>query len=378
MASSTASARPLVTFAAFIVVVAGMKAATAIVVPFLLASFIAIICAPALYWLKSKRVPTPIALFIVIAVMGLIAGGLLLLVGSSLTSFVNNLDNYKADLKKTTDGFMNWLERHEVLNWIEKVTGTEISVQAIGNYLDTGKLLDFAGSMVNGLAGVLTNSILIVLTVIFILLEAAGFPAKLRALSGGSDEAKQQFDRIVTDVRRYVTLKSWMCVSTGLSVTIFLYLMNVDYPLLWGTLAFLFNYIPNIGSFIAAIPAVLLALVQLGFGGAVWTAAGYTVINMIIGNVIEPRIFGRGLGLSTLVVFVSLVLWGWVLGPVGMLLSAPLTMVVKIVLENRPDTRWIAILLSSDAIVDQHQDGQDSGKPSRDSGGEIKTDTTVT
>ena len=115
--------------------------------------------------------------------------------------------------------------------------------------------------------------------------------------------------------------------------------------MLWGTLAFLLNYVPNIGSIIAAIPALLLALVQLGPGAVLWSAIGYLVVNNLVGNVIEPRFMGRGLGLSTLVVFLSLVFWGWVLGPVGMFLSVPLTMTLKIALDSSEETRWIAILL---------------------------------
>jgi len=121
--------------------------------------------------------------------------------------------------------------------------------------------------------------------------------------------------------------------------------VGVDYPLLWGLLAFLLNFVPNIGSIIAAIPAVIQVLVQLGFSAALVVAGGYLVINILIGTFIEPRYMGRGLGLSTLVVFLSLVFWGWVLGPVGMLLSVPLTITAKIALESHDGTRWVAIML---------------------------------
>jgi predicted PurR-regulated permease PerM len=124
--------------------------------------------------------------------------------------------------------------------------------------------------------------------------------------------------------------------------------LGVDHFLLWSVLAFLLNYIPNIGSMIAAVPAVLLALVQLGAPTAGLVALGYVLSNAIMGNVIEPKYMGRGLGLSTLVVFLSLIFWGWLLGTVGMLLSVPLTMIVKIALESSQDTRWVALLLASD------------------------------
>ena len=140
---------------------------------------------------------------------------------------------------------------------------------------------------------------------------------------------------------------------TGIAVTIGLMLLGLDYFLLWGLLAFLLNYVPNIGSIIAAIPAVLLAVVQLGMFKALLVAAIYLAVNIIMGNAVEPKLMGHKLGLSSLVVFLSLVFWGWILGPIGMLLSVPLTMIVKIALEVNDSTRWLAILLSSDASVPQ-------------------------
>jgi predicted PurR-regulated permease PerM len=140
-------------------------------------------------------------------------------------------------------------------------------------------------------------------------------------------------------------IKTWTSMLTGVLVSLWLWLLGVDHAQLWGVMAFLLNYVPNIGSFIAAVPAVLLALVQLGPGSALLAALGYLVVNIIIGNVIEPRFMGKGLGLSTLVVFLSLVFWGWVLGPVGMLLSVPLTITVKLALDSKPETRWLGVLL---------------------------------
>ena len=139
-----------------------------------------------------------------------------------------------------------------------------------------------------------------------------------------------------------------MSLLTGVVIALWLWFLNVDYAVLWGLMAFLFNFVPNIGSIIAAVPAVLLALIDPGPVAAFYAACGYLVVNVIIGNVIEPRVMGKGLGLSTLVVFLSLVFWGWVFGPVGMLLSVPLTMIVKIVLEEHPETNWIAVLLGTE------------------------------
>jgi len=155
------------------------------------------------------------------------------------------------------------------------------------------------------------------------------------------------FDAFVRDVKHYLAIKTWICLATGFLMTVFLISINLDYAILWGVLAFLLNYVPTIGSIIAALPAVLLAYIQLGGGWAVGVAIGYLAVNMIMGNLVEPRVMGQGLGLSTLVVFLSLLFWGWVLGPVGMVLSVPLTVTLRIALESREDTRWIAVLLGS-------------------------------
>ena len=179
----------------------------------------------------------------------------------------------------------------------------------------------------------------------------------------------QGFQRFTETVKSYMAIKTGVSLATGTAVTVWLIVLGVDYPLLWGMLAFLLNYVPNIGSIIAAVPAVLLALVQLGIGSAAVTLAGIMVINIVMGSVIEPRFMGRGLGLSTLVVFLSLVFWGWVLGPVGMLLSVPLTMTVKIALDSGDDTRWIAIFLGpDDRSHDAHPGGDDPDSSPHESG----------
>jgi len=147
-----------------------------------------------------------------------------------------------------------------------------------------------------------------------------------------------------------MVIKTLISLATGILIAFWLFILGVDYPILWGFLAFLLNYIPNIGSIVAAIPAVVLAIIQLGFGSAVLVAAGYIVVNFVIGNVIEPRLMGRKLRLSTLVVFLSLIFWGGLLGLVGAILSVPLTMALKFAFESSESTRWIAVLLGSEKM----------------------------
>jgi len=335
----------LLAAACFVIVVAGMQAAASLLIPFLLAAFIAIICLPPLTWLTHRRVPAGISVLIIAAI--LIFGILLLagFVGSSMTDFSSNLPQYQARLKSMSAELLAWLSG----------LGIELSTKAILDNFDPSAAMGMAGKLVSGLGNALTNTFLIVLTVIFLLIEATALPHKWQAM-GAHAPSTEHFTRFVDSVNSYLAIKGWVSLATGALVAIWLAILGVDYPLLWGLIAFLFNFVPNIGSIIAAVPAVLLALVQLGPASALAAAAGYIVVNLVMGNVIEPRFMGRGVGLSTLVVFLSLVFWGWVLGPVGMLLSVPLTMIVKLALEANEQTRWIAILIGPDVQPEARND----------------------
>ncbi|WP_429885813.1 AI-2E family transporter [Geoalkalibacter halelectricus] len=330
--------RFLLTAAAFVVVVAGMREAAAFIVPFLLAIFIAIICAPAVFWLTRRGLPPFAAVLTVI--LGIFGIELLLgaFVGTSIDTFVDNLPTYQERLKEETTALLALLARF----------GIDLPRQQFLDFIDPGAAMRLVASMLTGFGGILTNMFLILITVIFMLLEAASFPAKLRAAFSNTDAPSGHLTRVAQSIKRYLAMKTLVSLGTGVTVTIWVALLGVDFPILWGLLAFLLNYVPNIGSIIAALPAVLLAFIQFGGLRALIVAAGYILINIVFGNLIEPKVMGRGLGLSTLVVFLSLVFWGWILGPVGMLLSVPLTMTVKIALESGPDTRWIAVLLGEE------------------------------
>jgi predicted PurR-regulated permease PerM len=231
----------------------------------------------------------------------------------------------------------------------------DINSQLLRENLDPSAAMGMAGDLLSGLGNVLANTFLIILTVIFLLVEATALPNKWAVMAQDAPSTTG-FGKFLDSVNSYMAIKGWVSLATGTIIAIWLAILDVDYPLLWGLLAFLFNFVPNIGSIIAAIPAVLLALVQFGPGAAIGAGAGYLAVNIVMGNVVEPRFMGKGVGLSTLVVFISLVFWGWVLGPVGMLLSVPLTMVVKLALETRRDTCWIAVLLGPDIEPEANQD----------------------
>ncbi|MGI9343859.1 MAG: AI-2E family transporter, partial [Gammaproteobacteria bacterium] len=210
-----------------------------------------------------------------------------------------------------------------------------------------GMAMTVVATTLNALREVLTNVLLIVLSMIFILLEASSLPTKVAVALGRDRGSLAGSNSFLDNLGRYLGIKTLISMMTGLSAGLLTWAIGLDFPLLWAMLAFLLNYIPTIGSIIAAIPATLLAVVQLGFGGAFATALGFMVINVIFGNLLEPRLMGRGVGISPLVVFVGIFFWGWVLGPVGMLLSVPLTMSLKMAMEGNERTRWIAVLLGS-------------------------------
>jgi predicted PurR-regulated permease PerM len=327
--------------AACVVIIAGLKASTTIVVPFLLSAFIAIISAPPMFWLQRKKVPPVLSVFIV--VIGIFCIGFLIagLVGQSVTDFSKDVGLYTTKLKGQTAAVLAWLGE----------MGIQLDGQALQDIFDPGAAMNLAATMLNSLGNVLTNGFLILMTVIFMLLEAASFPNKLRIIMDPSPKDQPPWELFLNDVKQYMAIKTWISLATGIIIAVWLTILGVDYPILWGVVAFALNYVPNIGSIIAAIPAVLLALIQLGVGKALGAAAGYLVVNLVMGNAIEPRFMGRGLGLSTLVVFLSLIFWGWVLGPVGMLLSVPLTITAKIALDSREETRWLAVLLGPEKAV---------------------------
>lgn len=330
-------ARALFVVAAFVVVVAGIRTAAVIMVPFLLALFIAVVTTPLYIGLQRRGLPSAVALLvIIIGLAGLGVGGVAL-VGTPMKSFTADLPTYQTQLQEQTHRLLAWLDAH----------GIDTPEQVVYEFLNPQAAMRLAGGMVNAMSGLISKTFIILLIAIFMLLEAAILPGKVEKITGLSAAASDRLRQIVEDVRQYMAMKTLMSLLTGVLVSIWLVVMGVKYPILLGLLAFLLNYVPTIGSFIAAVPAILLAVIVFGPGQAVIVAAGYVVINVGVSNVLEPRFMGRGLGLSPLIILVSMIFWGWVLGPVGMLLSVPLTMAVKIAMEHSDDSRWVALLMGS-------------------------------
>ena len=321
--------------AAFVIIVAGMQAAHTIIVPVLLSVFIAIISSPALFWLESKKVPKFMAFLIVGAMVLLMLSLVGMVISSSVNNFMAKLPEYQKTLHGITNKAIIFAEHNQI----------PFSRDSIIKHINPSVVLGFSGTMIGGIGGLLSNALLIFLTVAFILFESSSFPRKLRAISHDSEDPREPLGQFTKNIKKYLAIKTVTSLATGLLVVMWLYFFEIDYPLLWGLMAFFLNFIPSIGSILAAIPAVLLALIQHDWRVALWVSAGYLVINGVIGNVIEPKYMGKGLGLSPLVVFLSLLFWGWVLGPVGMFLSVPLTMTAKIACDSNESTKWIGVFL---------------------------------
>jgi predicted PurR-regulated permease PerM len=325
----------LVILASFVIVVAGMKAAESIVVPFLLSLFISIIALPPFIWLQEKKVPRGIALVLIILIFLSFIFLIGVLIGTSVNDFLTKLPVYEQKLQGQTQVVIAWLVEHEIIE----------SDFQISNSFNPSVIFTIVGDTFNQVSNLFANGFLILLTVIFIMLEEVSIPVKIKKMVADPEASLSRIQAVAQNINKYIAIKTAISLVTGLLVYFLLLIIGVDYPLLWAVLAFALNFIPTIGSIIALIPSVLLTIVQFGFGKALVVLIGYVVINTIMGNILEPKFMGKGLGLSTLVVFLSLIFWGWVLGPIGMLLSVPLTITIKIALDSSDETRWLAILL---------------------------------
>lgn len=326
--------RFLITSASFVIVVAGLKTAAELLRPFVLALFLAALSMPLLSWLVRRRLPKALAVFLTVVTVLAVGSAIVALIGGSLNSLTAELPKYQDRMSEILATLQAQVDR----------LGLGPDQMVLTDVIDAPAVVEFARTTLAGVANLVSKGVLVLLFLIFILLEATGFRDKLR-LAFGFDLEARGFTQALEEVQSYLVIKTAISLMTGLLIWAWVELLGIDFAVLWGLVAFLLNYIPNLGSIIAAIPTVLLALVQGGIATALLAALGYVVVNFVLGNLLEPNLLGRRLGLSTLVVFASLVFWGWVWGPLGMLLSVPLTMGLRILFENVEGFRWLAILL---------------------------------
>ncbi len=329
--------------AALVIILSGVHQAQSVLVSFLVAVFLAVLGTPPVLWLERQRIPSVVAVLLVVSGMVTILLTIGGVVGASVNNFFGELPAYQARLEELVARLQAYLATKGIRG---------IDTILLG-YVNPGAVMSLTAYMLTELGLALSNIVLILLAAAFILFEASSFPIKLRAVLGHSLQTFPEVTRFVRDIERYMVIKTLVSLATGILIGLWLFMLDVDFPVLWGFLAFLLNYVPNVGSTVAALPAVLLALIQFGVGHAALAAGGYMAVNFILDNVIETRLMGRRLGLSTLVVFLSLIVWGSLLGPIGMVLCIPLTMTLKFACERSEDTRWIAVLLGREPSIDQ-------------------------
>lgn len=333
--------KTLAAMASFVVICAGLHFARPVVVPALLAAFVAVVTVPIVVWMRKLGAPRFVAisaaiLFDIAAVTGLGAA-----IAYSLTEFYDLLPLYQQQVTILNERITAWLlrmhiDQAQVTEWMALASPTE--------YVET---------TVRSFANLMSNLVMVMVLVILMLFEGPGLRTKVTSLV--KVETLSRFAQGMDQVNQYLLVKTATSLLTGIAVGLWTFTCGMELPILWGLIAFMLSYVPTIGAIISGLPILGVALLELEPANTVLLAGGYVLINFAIG-VAEPRIFGRALGLSPLVVFLSIVFWGWLLGPVGALLSVPMTMVVKIILRNTQDLRWIAVLLGSAKMVEEEQE----------------------
>jgi predicted PurR-regulated permease PerM len=343
--------RFLISAAALVLILWGVNQAQSVISLLLISGFLAIIGIPPYFWLIKKRFPSSIAVLMVIAAMILVFLIIDFLIGLSIKNIIDSLPVYQVRLQ----------EQLIKLKTITAEMGLAIDDKALLKYVSPEKLSSMGADLLSGLITIISSTVLILLTVSFVLLEATSFPKKLRTTIGDPKALFPEFSKFVNDIKRYVLIQTVVSLATGIIAGVWLALLGVDFAVLFGLITFLFNYIPNVGSIIAITPAVIVTFIQFGIERALIVFVGYLIITLVTGSIIVPRIMGQRLGLSNLVVFLSLIFWGSLLGIIGMVLCVPLTMALKFVLERSENTRWIAALLGR-ASKKENIQTQKSGK----------------
>jgi len=325
-----------------IIALTALKEANSIVNMLLLAMLLTAVSLAPLEWLKKKGVNPTFATLIVILSILVLIGLTGFIIGSSANSFVTKLPYYQERFN------IVWIGLSE---WLSKIGLVEQGFNPL-NDISPDKVLPIAGSFFASFGNALAETLIVFIFFIFMIFEADTFGKKVKYISSDSSNQTQI---TIKKLRRYFGIKFITSFATGLLITIALMIIGVDFPVLWGFLAFVLNFIPSIGSFIAAIPAVILAFIQVGPWGAIITVIVYFAINTIIGNIVEPQLMGKNLGISPLIVFISMIFFGYILGPIGMLIATPLTIVIKIIFDSRPVTRNLGIMIGDGSDIKDQQ-----------------------
>ncbi|MEM6958846.1 MAG: AI-2E family transporter [Myxococcota bacterium] len=344
-----------VILAAVVVCAWGFSQARAIVVPFLIALLITAMTAPLVFRLTARRVPRGVAVGVGLLTSLVALVGLGALLSFAMSAIGGRLPDYQERAATLITSVTAWLSEH----------GVAMQPDDLRAMVDPGDVITGVSTLFRSVAGIVSRLTLVMLLVGFLLFEATTFRQKLERVLRDEDDFRSLRDGM-RELNAYVAVKSVTSAATGVLAGLACWAVGVDVPLAWGLLAFLLNFIPTVGSIIAAIPPTLMALVMLGWPSALAVLTAYIGINFVIGNMIEPRVMGETLGLSPFIVFLGMVIWYAMLGPVGALLSGPLTMLLRIWLLHTEDLRWLGVLLGPAAADEAEAEPRAEATPAEE------------
>jgi AI-2 transport protein TqsA len=328
--------RSLLAVAGTLIVIFAVRLASPVIAPLCLAAVLAIAFEPLTHRLAERGIPRWCAAILTNVVVLALVAGIAAIVLQAATDILDQLPSYAAALGAFEHDVATWLDTHG----LERVARSMNEVDA------AARLPAAAEPVLRGTVDIIQTLILVVVVTAFIQVDAPGLR---RVLVKRAETHATDVDGAIDRIQRYMIVKGIMSLANGVLLGLWCWAWGVEGAFLWGVLAFALNFIPVVGSLIAALPPVALALVLGSWPDAVGVAAGYVAVNLVVDNIIEPRVMGRAAGLSPLVVLLGMLFWGFVLGPIGALLSVPLTIVVGTALERSPGLAWIAVLLEDDA-----------------------------
>jgi predicted PurR-regulated permease PerM len=327
----------VVLFAGIAILLLAIRAASEIIAPVLMAFVLAICTTPFLNWFIKKGLPAWLAMVITIGVDVLVLVGLVWMISSSVQNFSASIDQYD----------QRFAEIQQNLGPVLDNLGIDVNNMSTDDSTSPRSLLEFVAGFVGGIVSGLSNWGLIIMTGIFFLVEAISMPKKIENLKAEDDPSINRIMHLNQGLRQYMIINAGVGALAAVVNTIFLGVMGIEFAVLWGVLSFFFSFVPNVGFIISVIPPAIMALIQFGWERALIVVAAYVIINFVVDSVIKPRFIQEGVNISVAVTFVSLVIWGWVLGPIGAILAVPMSIIVQAILNSRKETRWLAYMMGS-------------------------------
>jgi AI-2 transport protein TqsA len=345
--------KALLILAALVIVIAGLKEGKDFILPVLIAAFVATISFPMFNFLREKKVPRPLAVILTVAVDFVFIAALAVLAISLVGDLQEKWNSkYAADfsnqIRVVSKSLANTLKENGVIDAQQKIDEVVNNNLASLKHINFAKIWDLGTNVLESVIGFFGAFILILILLVFMLSEARMFGRRFDAISQARGPNLTKILNATKDIQRFLAIKTAISLATGILAGLLCWAVDLDFYILWGILAFFLNFIPVIGSIVAGVPPTVLALLVSGLPNALIVAGGYLLINNFLGNFLEPMLVGRRFGISTLVVVISVVFWGWLWGPIGMLLAVPLTMILKVILESSDEFRWIGVAISAE------------------------------